>query len=71
MEGLKIKDIAGGLLGKKYQFALFNPNQKNVYKDYKQLELMAENQEMLEAWKASFLRAGVYPTKDEAEINAV
>ena len=36
---------------------------RNVYKDYKQLELSAESQEDVDSWKASFLRAGVYPEK--------
>lgn len=34
---------------------------RNVYKDQRQLELSAENQEEVDGWKASFLRAGVYP----------
>ena len=36
---------------------------RNVYKDYKQLELSAESQEDVDSWKASFLRAGVYPER--------
>jgi len=36
---------------------------RNVYKDYKQLELSAVNQEEVDSWKASLLRAGVYPEK--------
>ena len=40
----------------------------NVYKDYKQLELSADTQDDVDSWKASLLRAGVYPekTKDES-----
>jgi len=38
----------------------------NVYKDYKQLELSAENQEEVDSWKASFLRAGVYPEQKQS-----
>jgi len=34
-----------------------------VYKDYRQLELSAESQEEVDSWKASLLRAGVYPEK--------
>lgn len=45
-------------------FALFNPDQRNVYKDYKQLELSCESQEDVDSWKASFLRAGVYPERN-------
>ena len=38
---------------------------RNVYKDYKQLELSAVNQEEVDSWKASLLRAGVYPEKNQ------
>ena len=38
---------------------------RNVYKDYKQLELSSESQEEMDNWKASFLRAGVYPEKTQ------
>lgn len=38
---------------------------RNVYKDYKQLELSAENQEEVDSWKASLLRAGVYPDRSQ------
>ena len=42
---------------------------RNVYKDYKQLELSAESQEEVDSWKASLLRAGVYPerTQDQSD----
>lgn len=40
---------------------------RNVYKDYKQLELSAENQEEVDSWKASLLRAGVYPDRSQNE----
>uniref|UniRef100_A0A4W5K122 dynamin GTPase n=1 Tax=Hucho hucho TaxID=62062 RepID=A0A4W5K122_9TELE len=36
---------------------------RNVYKDYRQLELACESQEEIDGWKASFLRAGVYPER--------
>lgn len=38
---------------------------RNVYKDQKQLELSADNQDEIDSWKASFLRAGVYPEKTQ------
>lgn len=40
-----------------------------MYKDYKQLELSADSQDEVDSWKASFLRAGVYPerTKEDGE----
>lgn len=47
-------------MSRRHTFAIFNPDQRNVYKDYKQLELSCESQEVVDEWKASFLRAGVY-----------
>jgi len=44
---------------------------RNVYKDQKQLELSAESQEEVDSWKASFLRAGVYPEKTKENIEEV
>lgn len=34
-----------------------------MLQDYKQLELSCETQDDVDSWKASFLRAGVYPEK--------
>ncbi|GAA38093.2 dynamin GTPase [Clonorchis sinensis] len=67
LDGLKIRDVETGFFGKKHVFALFYPDSRNVYKDYKQLELSAESSELVECWKASFMRAGVYPAKPKAE----
>ncbi|KAK3088788.1 hypothetical protein FSP39_023705 [Pinctada imbricata] len=64
LDGLKIKDLESGIFTK-HCFALFNPESRNVYKDYKQLELSAESQEDVDSWKASFLRAGVYPDRGD------
>ena len=50
-------------MSRRSAFALFNPDMRNVYKDYKQLELSCESQEDVDSWKASFLRAGVYPER--------
>lgn len=36
---------------------------RNVYKDYRHLELACDTQEEVDSWKASLLRAGVYPEK--------
>ncbi|MEQ2185300.1 hypothetical protein GOODEAATRI_016722 [Goodea atripinnis] len=40
---------------------------RNVYKDLRQIELACDTQEDVDSWKASFLRAGVYPEKDQRE----
>ena len=42
-----------------------------MYKDYKQLELSAESQDDVDSWKASFLRAGVYPERSQDESERV
>jgi hypothetical protein len=44
---------------------------RNIYKDYKLLELSATNLDEVDAWKASFLRAGVYPEKDRPVVDEV
>ncbi|CAH1786433.1 unnamed protein product [Owenia fusiformis] len=63
LDNLKIRDLEAGFMSRRHMFALFNPEQRNVYKDYKQLELSAETQDDMDSWKASFLRAGVYPER--------
>uniref|UniRef100_T1J7L0 dynamin GTPase n=1 Tax=Strigamia maritima TaxID=126957 RepID=T1J7L0_STRMM len=69
LDGLKIRDIEQGFMSRRHTFSLFNPDQRNVYKDYKQLELSCETQEEVDSWKASFLRAGVYPEKSTNETS--
>uniref|UniRef100_A0A803SVT7 dynamin GTPase n=1 Tax=Anolis carolinensis TaxID=28377 RepID=A0A803SVT7_ANOCA len=61
VDNLKVRDIEKSFMSSKHIFALFNTEQRNVYKDYRQLELACETQEEVDSWKASFLRAGVYP----------
>uniref|UniRef100_A0A1I8FE18 PH domain-containing protein n=1 Tax=Macrostomum lignano TaxID=282301 RepID=A0A1I8FE18_9PLAT len=41
----------------------------NTYKDYKTLELAAESADEVDSWKASFLRAGVYPERESRETD--
>lgn len=61
LDGLKIRDIESGFMSRRSVFALFNSeNNRNVYRDYKTLDLSCESAEETEAWKASFYRAGVY-----------
>lgn len=50
-----------------YSFTLFIFFLRNLFKDYKQLELSAESTEVVDSWKASFLRAGVYPERDTSQ----
>lgn len=69
LDGLKLRDVEQGFMSRRHTFALFNPEGRNVYKDYKQLELSCENQDDVDSWKASFLRAGVYPEKATEQAN--
>ncbi|CAF1335602.1 unnamed protein product [Rotaria sordida] len=65
LENLRIRDVEGGFMAKRPQFAIFNTEGKNVYKEHKTLELSVDNSEELDTWKASFLRAGVYPEREQ------
>ncbi|XP_026181516.1 dynamin-2 isoform X1 [Mastacembelus armatus] len=67
LDNLKIRDVEKGFMSTKHTFAIFNTEQRNVYKDLRQIELACESQEDVDSWKASFLRAGVYPEKDQTE----
>ena len=42
-----------------------------VYKDREQLELSFQSEEDCESWKASFLRAGVYPESEASQDDKV
>ncbi|KAE9416863.1 hypothetical protein Angca_006549 [Angiostrongylus cantonensis] len=66
LDGIKLRDIESGFMSRQHKFALFYQDGKNIYKDYKQLELGCNNLDEVDAWKASFLRAGVYPEKQKA-----
>lgn len=67
LDNLKLRDMEGGFMSRRCMFALFNMENRNVYKDYKQLELSADSQEDVDSWKASFLRAGVYPERKQEQ----
>uniref|UniRef100_A0A672ZSI3 Interferon-induced GTP-binding protein Mx n=1 Tax=Sphaeramia orbicularis TaxID=375764 RepID=A0A672ZSI3_9TELE len=67
VDNLRLRDVEKGFMSSKHIFALFNTEQRNVYKDYRQLELACESQEDVDAWKASFLRAGVYPERSTGD----
>uniref|UniRef100_A0A8C1NHT0 dynamin GTPase n=1 Tax=Cyprinus carpio TaxID=7962 RepID=A0A8C1NHT0_CYPCA len=67
LDNLKLRDAEKGFMSTKPTFAIFNTDQRNVYKDLRQIELACDSQEEVDSWKASFLRAGVYPEKDQPE----
>lgn len=66
LDDLKIRDLESGLFSRRHPFALFSTEGRNVYKDFKLLELSCDSLEEVDSWKASFLRAGVYPHKDNS-----
>nr|XP_046246560.1 dynamin 3a isoform X2 [Scatophagus argus] len=63
LDNLKLRDVEKGFMSSKFAFSIFNTELRNVYKDYKCLELACSSQEELDSWKASLLQAGVYPEK--------
>ncbi|KAG5881864.1 hypothetical protein JTB14_022449 [Gonioctena quinquepunctata] len=69
LDGLKLRDIEQGFMSRRHMFSIFFPDGRNVYKDYKQLELSCETLDEVDSWKASFLRAGVYPEKQTETQN--
>uniref|UniRef100_A0A667YWD7 Interferon-induced GTP-binding protein Mx n=1 Tax=Myripristis murdjan TaxID=586833 RepID=A0A667YWD7_9TELE len=61
VDNLKLRDVEKGFMSSKHIFALFNTEQRNVYKDYRQLELACETQEDSNvSLKLSLLPCGVY-----------
>jgi dynamin GTPase len=67
LDGLKLRDIEASFMSRRHMFAIYNPEGRNVFKDFKTLDLSCESQDDVDSWKASFLRAGVYPEKSSAE----
>jgi len=67
LDGLKLRDIEASFMSRRHMFAIYNPEGRNVFKDFKTLDLSCESQDDVDSWKASFLRAGVYPEKSSSE----
>ncbi|CAB1332007.1 unnamed protein product, partial [Coregonus sp. 'balchen'] len=63
LDNLKLRDVEKSFRSSKHAYAIFNTERRNVYKDYRFLELAFGSQEEVDSWKASLLRAGVYPEK--------
>jgi len=61
LDGLKLKDVDAGFMSSRTKFALFNSNNRNIYREHKQLDMSHTNPDEVDKWKSSFLRAGVYP----------
>ena len=69
LDSLKLRDLEAGFMSRRHMFAIYNPEGRNVCKDWKALELSCEGQDDVDSWKASFLRAGVYPEKSSEAMN--
>lgn len=71
LDQLKLRDLESSFMSRRQMFAIYNPEGRNVYRDAKTLDLSCETQDDVDSWKASFLRAGVYPekSKDADSIN--
>jgi len=67
LDQLKLRDIESTFMSRRHMFAIYNPEGRNVFKDFKTLDLSCESQDDVDSWKASFLRAGVYPEKTNSE----
>jgi len=67
LDQLKLRDIESSFMSRRHMFSIYNPEGRNVYRDAKTLDLSCETQDDVDSWKASFLRAGVYPEKSNAE----
>ena len=86
LDQLKLRDIESTFMSRRHMFAVYNPEGRNVFKDFKvciylliffssfkttfflqTLDLSCETQDDVDSWKASFLRAGVYPEKSSSE----
>jgi len=70
---LTVSNVCGNRTGKKNVSSVFyylldlSHCLRNLFKDYKSLELTGENQDVVDSWKASFLRAGVYPERESSD----
>ena len=60
---MKIKDVESTFRDRSRSFIIYHPRGRNVYRDWKTLELSCETAEEVESWKASFTRASVLPER--------
>merc|ERR1719433_990479 len=67
LDQLKLRDIESTFMSRRHMFAIYQSEGRNVFKDFKTLDLSCETQDDVDSWKASFLRAGVYPEKSNTE----
>lgn len=70
LDSIRLRDLesgGSGLKGRRPVFALYNPDGRNVCRDWRALELSCETQDDCDGWKASLLRVGVYPDRSKSE----
>lgn len=71
LSGLRVRDVrAKNFMASKFAFQVYHENGHNVFKDHRTLDLATDSDNHLEEWKASFLRAGVFPERDEEAAEA-
>ncbi|XP_051557097.1 dynamin-3-like [Myxocyprinus asiaticus] len=70
LDNLKVRDVEKSFMSSKHMFAIFNTEQRNVFKDNRFLELACDTLEEVDSWRASLLRAGVYPEKAAVESDS-
>jgi len=70
LDQLRLRDTESTFMSRRHMFAIYNQEGRNVFKDFKTLDLSCDNQDEVDSWKASFLRAGVYPEKSSTEGNS-
>eukprot|EP00123_Amoebidium_parasiticum_P017676 comp23942_c3_seq1/m.42318 comp23942_c3_seq1/g.42318 ORF comp23942_c3_seq1/g.42318 comp23942_c3_seq1/m.42318 type:complete len:841 (-) comp23942_c3_seq1:1211-3733(-) len=62
LDGVKVRDLDSGFMGRgKNSIEIYHPEQKYLFKDQKTLIMQCNSAEDVDTWKASFLRAGVFP----------
>uniref|UniRef100_A0A3Q3ER87 Interferon-induced GTP-binding protein Mx n=1 Tax=Kryptolebias marmoratus TaxID=37003 RepID=A0A3Q3ER87_KRYMA len=71
LDNLKLRNVERGFMSSKFGFAIFNTELRNVYKNHRFLELACNSREELDSWKASLLRAGVFPEKGNGQENGL
>lgn len=65
---MRTKNVEAGFMSRRNTFILFYQDNKNVYKDYKNLELSCESHEELDSWAAALSRAGKYLDKSTPNL---
>lgn len=74
IDGVKMKDHeddeeGGGLFGhRKFKIQLFHPNARYLFREYRELTMFAKDEDDMEDWRASFLRAGIYTHRSQVSM---